>query len=94
MNGTEGFKEGEFHGKVLGELDALKIGQEATHDRINSLHESLDQFKSGLGSRVENQGLKIVEIETQQGIMGKIMWIIGSAAVTALLAAIFKLVIK
>lgn len=94
MSDSPDFKDGEFHGRVIGELEALKVGQGSLEDRITGLHASLDQFKAGLGERVEKHGESIVEIRAHQNIMAKIMWLIGTVAITALAGALFKLVIK
>jgi hypothetical protein len=94
MSDTSNFEEGHFHGKVIGELEALKVGQATLESRITGLHTSLDQFKLGLGERVEKHGESIVEIRAHQGVMAKIMWLIGTVAITALMGAILKLVIR
>ena len=94
MSESTDFKDGQFHGRVIGELEALKVGQAALEDRITGLHSSLDQFKSGLGERVEKHGESIVKISAHQDVMSKIMWLVGAVAITALVGAILKLVIK
>ena len=91
---SEDFKLGEFHGKVLGELDSLRSGQKITHQRIDDIHASLDQFKCGIGETIQEHDRKIIEVETHQGVMAKILWIVGAAAITALVTAIMKGVIK
>ena len=101
MSDTSDFKDGEFHGKVLGDLESLKLqhaamnkGQDAIHNRISDLTTSIDSFKTGIGQRVGESEKSIVELKAHQGVMGKIMWIVGTAALTALVAAMLRLVIK
>ena len=62
--------------------------------KIAGLHSSLDQFKNGMGDRIERHGESITEIKAHQGIMGKIMWVVGSTALAALVAAMVRLVVK
>lgn len=93
-DGSEEFKTGEFRGKVLGELEALQIGQKLTHDCIDRVTSSLDQFKVGIGNRVQNAEKDIVEMKTGLSVMAKIMWIIGTVAITALVGALLKLVVR
>src|SRR3990167_2899193 len=92
MGGLEDFKYGEFHGKVLGQLEALKIGQEIANGRLDGLHQSLEQFKVGIGVRVEEQGKSIVRLDAHQSVMAKVMWVIGGASFTALVTALFRIV--
>ena len=94
MSESEDFERGEFRGKVLGDLEALKAGQKLMHDCIDRIHVSLDQFKVGIGARIENHRIEITELKTRYGIMAKIMWVIGTTALTALSAAVFRLILR
>ena len=76
MSDSENFKEGEFHGKVLGELGALKSGQSDLRTCIDKLSGSLDSFKAGMGERVGNNEKKICVLEKSTDIMARVMWVV------------------
>ena len=94
MSDPDNFKEGEFHGRVLGELDLLKSGQVGLHTSIDKLSISLDSFKCGMGERVGNNEKKIVVMEKSTDIMARVMWVVVAAILTAVVGGVLKMVIR
>lgn len=90
---SEEFKQGEFRGFVTGKLEALEASQRGLERLMSDVHEDLNQFRSGMGERVERHERSIVAMETSLNIW---KWALGSAftfSAAAIVAAFWKLIL-
>ena len=106
-NGEE-FKAGAFQGRVLGDLEALKVqhmalvdGQKTVHECIDRLTNSIEGFKLRIGERVgENEKqinetkVVVAEIKVGQGVMGKLMWLVGAGVIASIVGTVMSLILR
>lgn len=70
MNGDPEFKAGEERGLILGKLETMD-------NSIRQISTDFNEFKVGIGQRMENSEKEIVGIKQQVGLL---MWVLGKIA--------------
>ena len=108
MSTSDDFEAGAFQGKVLGDLEALRVqhmalvdGQKTVHECIDRLTTSIEGFKLRIGERVgENEKeindakVAVAEIKVGQGVMGKLMWLVGAGVIASIVGTVMSLILK
>lgn len=86
---------------IMGELKLLRLEFETLSSAVSRVETGMDTFKVGIGIRVQEAEKflgtpknSLAVLENSIGTMARILWLIGGATITALVAGILKLIIK
>lgn len=86
---------------IMGELKLMRLEFANLNSTVKRVEDGMETFKQGIGVRIQEMERDIGKpksslavLESNIVTMGKIMWLIGGCTITALVAALLKLVMK
>lgn len=78
---------------IMEELGSIKTKQATMETKQDSMLESLNQMKAGIGQRVETQGIQVAVLTDRMEAVTRIIWGVASVFGLGILGALVKLVL-
>ena len=83
MNSSDDFQAGQ----ILGEVKNLQAN-------MLDVKNSLNEFKQGMGIRVQNHGERLVVVEAGLRLLNGVAWLLFTSSMAVVVATFWKLIIK
>ena len=85
-------------GKILTELQNLQQGRDehfkSLSDSIDRVENCFNDFKKGMGQRVEKHGERLAVAETNLVILNRLAWLLFACSLTVVVGTFWQTILK